>query len=136
MGEFFLLYNYPDTGFGWIKVLGKDFEIWDYGLFEWGGVVFRDYYPSALRSDPPHCSYTEQWVQFFSNSKSAIRETKASLNILLSYSTPNDFSCEFLEIHVNVFFLEIVGVHFHAKLEGRSMSNFASFSHKTADKFY
>ena len=28
------------------------------------GRSFRDYDPSASRGDPPHCSYTEQWVQF------------------------------------------------------------------------
>jgi len=28
------------------------------------GLSAWDYDPSASRGDPPHCSYTEQWVQY------------------------------------------------------------------------
>ena len=31
----------------------------------------------------PHCSYTQQWVQFFPNSESVIRGTMASLDVVL-----------------------------------------------------
>ena len=36
-----------------------------------------------------HCSYTEQWVQFFPNSESVIRGTMASLDIVLSEKGSN-----------------------------------------------
>ena len=42
-----------------IKFWDRFIEMWEYGLFEWGGVFFRDYYPNASRGDPHHCSYAE-----------------------------------------------------------------------------
>ena len=80
------------------------------GCLSGEGFSFRDYDPSAPRSDPPHCSYTEQWVQFFPilNQRSVeqrpvwIYYCSAWRNIIISMPTMVKANC-----YYKVYVLEI-----------------------------
>ena len=60
--------------------MGKDCEICYFG---WKSGFSGTTTQMACGVIHLHCSYTEQWVQFFPNSEAVIRGTMASLDIVL-----------------------------------------------------